>query len=295
MLRAMNLLLARPSGQFAVAAAGNNGRILTAVPWCGLTLVGTHQSAQVIPPEQATATASDLDEMIAEVNSAFPALRATRAEVRLIHQGLTPAVRRDGRVDLQPESEIVSIGSKAAPVFAIVGVKYTTARQTAERVVNLVQESLQARFVPSATATSRLPHAGLIDEAERARFVHSCRDRLDLDVIDHLLDWYGTEAPAVLSLALSLGLTDRLTTESAVISGEVAYAVRSAQALRLGDVVLRRTPLGSAGHPGLRALERAADVMQPLLGWSLEQRAREIAAVDAFYRLPARPIEPRTP
>ena len=289
MLRAMNILVARPSAQCASAAPGRSGRMLTAVPWRGLTLVGTHQSATVVPADRPLAGAHELDEMLTEVNSAFPSLAVTRADVRLLHQGLTPAIVRDGRVDLQPESEVLPLADTRQPLFAIVGVKFTTARQTAERAVNLVQESLQSRYVASATATTPLPHAGLTDEGERARFVQSCRDRMDADVMEHLLDWYGTEAPSVLSLALSMGLGHRLIPDSPVLAGEVAYAVRSAQAVRLSDVVLRRTLLGSAGHPGSPALELAADIMQTLLGWSAEQRAREVALVERFYRLPGDP------
>jgi glycerol-3-phosphate dehydrogenase len=51
----------------------------------------------------------------------------------------------------------------------------------------------------------------------------------------------------------------------------------------LSDVVLRRTGLGSAGHPGRVALDRAADVMAAAAGWTPEQRAAEIAAVEAIY------------
>jgi glycerol-3-phosphate dehydrogenase len=49
-------------------------------------------------------------------------------------------------------------------------------------------------------------------------------------------------------------------------------------ALHLDDVVLRRTDLGSGAHPGRAALEAAADAMGTALGWSSEQRLRELAA-----------------
>jgi glycerol-3-phosphate dehydrogenase len=97
----------------------------------------------------------------------------------------------------------------------------------------------------------------------------------------------------VLSLALSIGLTGRLASDTPVIAGEVAYAVRSAQAVRLTDVVLRRTLLGSAGHPGRWAIDQSASVMQSLLGWSAEQRDREIEVLEEFYRLPGIPATGR--
>ena len=68
-----------------------------------------------------------------------------------------------------------------------------------------------------------------------------------------------------------------------VSAGEIAYAVDMASAVRLSDAVLRRTPLGSAGHPGVPALCRAADIMGGKLGWDAERRAAEIALVEAAY------------
>jgi glycerol-3-phosphate dehydrogenase len=56
-------------------------------------------------------------------------------------------------------------------------------------------------------------------------------------------------------------------------------------ACTLADVVLRRTEAGTAGSPGRAALERAARVVSPLLGWSRERANTEIEAVEARYRL----------
>jgi glycerol-3-phosphate dehydrogenase len=287
LLRAMNILVARPASDISLAAPGRSGRMLTAVPWHDLTLIGTHQSERTFTTGDGRATAAELDALIDDANVAFPSFKITRDDIRVLHQGLTPAIVKGGRARLQPESEVLRVTTARQPVFAVVGVKFTTARQTAERVVDLVSESLHARVTAPSTATSRLPHAGLISERERAQFLNTQRERVDAEVMAHLLDWYGTEAPTVWSLAHSLGLTWRLAPDTPVIAGEVAYAVRSAQAVTLADVVLRRTMLGAAGHPGRRALDQAAGVMEGLLEWSPEDRVREVAAVEEVYRLPS--------
>jgi glycerol-3-phosphate dehydrogenase len=48
--------------------------------------------------------------------------------------------------------------------------------------------------------------------------------------------------------------------------------------------VLRRTELGSAGHPGKAALDRAAAIAGEELSWSEERKRAEIRAVEDFYR-----------
>jgi glycerol-3-phosphate dehydrogenase len=65
-------------------------------------------------------------------------------------------------------------------------------------------------------------------------------------------------------------------------------------AVHLEDVILRRTNLGSGSHPGTLALERAASLMQPLLGWTEAQRRAEVAATEAVlaHHLAAVPATP---
>jgi glycerol-3-phosphate dehydrogenase len=291
LVRAANLVLDRPGPPMAIAAAGPSGRVLTAVPWAGLTLVGTWQSDEPIDP----ATPSDvpgplLDAMLAEVNATFPSLQVTARDVRVVHHGLTPAVVRNGRADLMPASLVLGPGSGTRPgLFAVVGVKFTTARQTAEATIDRIAEHLGQAIGPSRTATTPLPHGLLPDlsiETDRGQALAD----LASATRTHLLDWYGTEAPDVASFATAHGLLDPLDAGTPVIAGEIAYAAAHARAVRLPDAVLRRTRLGSTGHPGDAALERAAAVMGRILNWTRERQAGEIAAVLTRYV-----TRPRTP
>jgi glycerol-3-phosphate dehydrogenase len=55
-------------------------------------------------------------------------------------------------------------------------------------------------------------------------------------------------------------------------------------AFDLASVVLRRTELGSAGHPGKPALERAATIAAEELGWAEAKTKCELDALESFYR-----------
>ena len=68
-----------------------------------------------------------------------------------------------------------------------------------------------------------------------------------------------------------------------VTRAEVVHAVRHECAASLGDVLLRRTGAGAAGHPGAPAVAAAADMLTRELGWDAARVAREIADVDAVY------------
>ena len=53
--------------------------------------------------------------------------------------------------------------------------------------------------------------------------------------------------------------------------------------MRLTDIVIRRTGLGSTGMPEEAALRGCADVASRELGWDSARTDEEIAAVRKFY------------
>jgi glycerol-3-phosphate dehydrogenase len=284
LLRAMNLLINRPARDIATAAPARSGRMLTTVPWRGFVLVGTHQSDSTVERGESAPPAAAVDAFLEDVNATFPRLKAAPHDIRIVHHGLTPAVVHNGKADLLPEPEVTRQTGEGAGVISLVGVKFTTARSAAERAVDAACTELAGRFRRSRTATTPLPHADIADV--EGRLIETLRELdlgLDRDVMEHLTSWYGTEASDIVRYAAQANLLDRLSPETPVLSGEMAYAVEHAQARVLSDAVLRRTPLGSAGHPGRAALDRAAEVVSDRLGWTAERRASEIKAVEGVY------------
>jgi len=67
------------------------------------------------------------------------------------------------------------------------------------------------------------------------------------------------------------------------LGGEVLHAVRHEWAVKLSDVLMRRTGLGSAGNPGRAAVEAAARLMAAELGWDASQIAREVAETETAW------------
>jgi glycerol-3-phosphate dehydrogenase len=279
LVSAMNLLFDRPAKDIALAAASATGRMLTAVPWRGAVLVGTFQSDDSVQPDSAPPLAPMIDRFLVEIQSAFPKLGATRDAIRFVHHALVPAQKSSKGFDLLAEPKVLG-HSELPGVFSLIGVKYTTARLAAERAVNSVTRHLGVSGRPSHTATTLLPHADVADsDGMLEELARGLRVTLDRDVQAHLASWYGTEATAVLRCAHAAGALSRLCATSPVIAGEVIHAVREAAAVRLDDVVFRRTPLGSAGDPGGEAIRAVADVMARECGWDATRRDDEIALV----------------
>ena len=80
------------------------------------------------------------------------------------------------------------------------------------------------------------------------------------------------------------------TATRAALPGRMVYravseraSVGTEMACALADIVIRRTELGAAGHPGADVVGACARIAAEELGWDDGRRDREIAAVDAFY------------
>jgi len=54
----------------------------------------------------------------------------------------------------------------------------------------------------------------------------------------------------------------------------------------LTDIVIRRTTLGAAGHPGAAVLSECARIARDEMHWTDERMTAEIATVEQIYELP---------
>ncbi|MGH8607812.1 MAG: glycerol-3-phosphate dehydrogenase C-terminal domain-containing protein [Gammaproteobacteria bacterium] len=112
------------------------------------------------------------------------------------------------------------------------------------------------------------------------------QSRLDTDIVDHLQVQYGMDMAKVLTPLLheDYRTGNRIGPHHPIIKAEVLHAVREEMALHLSDVILRRTELGSVGHPGLAILTAAASIMAKELNWTKTDVANEISAVEDIYK-----------
>ena len=286
LLKAMNLVTARRAADMALAAPARDGRMLTLVPWRGRAIVGTSQSSQLAGPDDLTVTRTEIDAFIADANYAFPALKLASPDITLVHRGIVPAVSRSGAApDLKPAPEIIDHGNGAVTV---VGVKFTTARGVAERAIDVVARRLGRRVRPSRTAVMSLPGAAIADHEALA--IETARDlRIDvpLPLIRHLIALYAEGAAEIIRMIGERPeLQQTLSAGVETINAEVVYTVRREMAMRLSDILIRRTALGSAGAPPSEAVRAAATIARSELGWDEARTRQEIEDVAGFYAVP---------
>ena len=76
-----------------------------------------------------------------------------------------------------------------------------------------------------------------------------------------------------------------VTATATTLGAEIVHVIRHEMAIRLTDIVIRRTGLGSTGMPEEAALRGCADIAGRELGWDSARTDEEIAAVREFYAI----------
>ena len=289
LVKAMNLVTSKPASDMAVAAAAPDGRMLTLVPWRGRALVGTSQSPQFVEPGDVTVSAAEIDAFVADANHAFPALKLSRTDVTLVHRGVVPAIAgRDGVAALKPSAEILDHAADGADgALTVIGVKYTTARGVAERTTRVVGSRLRRRLPASRTDIVPLPGAGIADhEALAIETARGLRLEVPLPLIRHLIRLYAeTAADVIRVMHERADLTAPVSAREDTIGAEIVHVIRHEMAVKLTDMVVRRTGMGSAGPPPADAIDRSARIAAAELGWDGERIRDEIDGVRRFYEV----------
>ncbi len=260
-------------------------RLLFFMPWRGVTMVGTYYRHHEGGADGLRPSAADVTRFLAQANAAMPSARLTVDDVARLHAGLLPAY--PGAVDREPTlfRHYRLVDHEAADgvrgVITILGVKYTTARDVAERVVDLAFRKLGRAASPSISSTRRLPGGDIASVADCVKRIRAAAPKDVSDaVVEHLAANYGSRSVDVLGAAAGeASLLRPIAPGCTVVEAELRHAVEAEMALTLADVVFRRTDLGCAGMPSAAILQACAGRLAPRLGWDAARVAAEIAAV----------------
>ncbi len=263
-------------------------RILFIAPWRNNSIVGTlHETHQGAVGASAV-TKQTIDAFLEEVNEAYPPARLTPDDVDQVHFGYLPLADQMrtrpahcNQVKLLRTGRLIDHSSHDTEgLVTTVGVKYTTARHLAEKTVDLLVQKLGRSTLSSDTRFQRLYGGAIIDWNHFSDA--AVRNMMQVGAISrpvarHLVQDYGSAYPEILSYVKQDACwAETVGAGVPVTRAEVAHAVRAEMALKLSDVIRRRTPLGSAGPPDSQVVYNCACIMAEELGWDRHSVDREI-------------------
>ncbi len=303
MSAAMNLVVKRKLfGTYAVGLASKDefkdsdalvdkgSRLFFVTPWREGSLIGTTHVHYEGAAEDFRIRESDIQKFIDDVNQAYPAAKLTRDDISFFYGGLLPDDTPDGHsgdVRLLKSYKIIDHKTEDGldGLLSVVSVKYTTARDVAAKTVDCALKKLRRKRVASTTAATPV-FGGQISNFQEYVVREKARayQELDGDAVEHLVSNYGSEYPGVANLlAENPDWRNPVDGQTTVLRAEVVYAVRREMAMKLADVVRRRTELGSTGNPGLKVLRDCAHLVAVELGWDKAKIEQEIAETESIY------------
>ncbi len=271
------------------AVLDRGGRHFFVIPWRGISMAGTTDTVYKGDPEDFRITERDIHEFLDDLNASMPQAKLQREDVTFAVGGLRPVTEKNlesgstvsRRYEVNDHVRDLGIDN----LVTAIGVKYTTCRYLAQKMVNLVYRKLG--HDPTRCTTDQTPILG--GDIERvASFIASVIEQHPAypeKVMRHLAATYGTAYGEVLALTEQEPcLAALLPGSDEILSAEVVHACRNECAAHLNDIVFRRTDLGTKGHPGKTALEACANLAAKELDWTDRQKDAELANVEQRYR-----------
>jgi glycerol-3-phosphate dehydrogenase len=229
-----------------------DGRAMFAIPWEGVTLVGTTDLDHDRPLDTETAISPQETEYLLDAAARrFPAQELEATDIQSVYSGIRPVIDT-GKADPGKESREHVMWTERG-LLTVAGGKLTTFRPMAHSALERVRSRLGIeadidRHRPTLDPTplpADLPSP--LDAAARLR----------------LLGRYGADAPAV----ATAGRLDPVNGSTALWA-ELVWTAGAEAVVHLDDLLLRRARLGlTLPKGGIDQLPEIRAAVQPALGW----------------------------
>ncbi|MBI5336462.1 MAG: glycerol-3-phosphate dehydrogenase/oxidase [Mycolicibacterium rufum] len=255
--------------------------VLFVIPWGRHWIIGTTDTDWSLDKAHPAASQKDIRYLLDQVNAVLRT-PLTEADVEGVFAGLRPLLAGES-ADTSALSREHAVAHSVPGLVVIAGGKYTTYRVMAKDAVDEAVHGLGETFdrrIP-ACITDDVPLLG----AEGYRAMWNARTQLAAESglnesrIAALLNRYGSMIGEILALIRedpSLGAP--LAAADDYLRAEVVYGTTHEGALHLDDILCRRTRISiETFDRGTESCSEVADLMAPVLGWSDEQKEREIA------------------
>lgn len=200
----------------SIVAKGNRSYFLQ--PWRGGTIAGTADILHVSEPDKYSLSEEEINYFLNELKEIYPDPQISRTNVKAVFGGLRPVTsqaRTKHRLNQLPTYGSIEVAhrdtvidhrkevNKVENLISVEGIKYTTTRRLAERVVNLGEDILGERRSPCKTKERELVYSPIespiADEVIRKVIKEEFVVTLE-DLIERRLGYGGLQKPNEIEL-----------------------------------------------------------------------------------------------
>jgi glycerol-3-phosphate dehydrogenase len=252
--------------------------VLFVIPWGEHWIIGDTDTEWQHDPGRPAANRADIDYLLAKVNTMLRR-PLTHADIEGVFAGLRPLVAAPKARDTTRLSREHSVSSVAPGLTAIAGGKFTTYRVMARDLIDAAARDLPRPVPPSRTDTVPLLGAAGYHEKWAGRQRLAETSGLPVAEIERLLGRYGSCVDDLFRMIRKRPELGRPVEGSGgYLAAEIVYACTHEGAVRLEDVLARRTRTAiEVRDRGLAAAPHAAALMAPQLGWHEARASQEVA------------------
>ncbi|MEU7817149.1 glycerol-3-phosphate dehydrogenase/oxidase [Pseudonocardia sp. NPDC049154] len=250
--------------------------VLFVIPWGRHWIIGTTDTDWDLDKAHPAASKADIDYLLEHVNSVLEQ-PLTHEDVEGVYAGLRPLLAGESDTTSKLSREH-AVATPVPGLVVVAGGKYTTYRVMAKDAVDAAVHGLDAKVPESVTKDVPLLGAEGWEALQNSVHVLAERSGLHPARIQDLLGRYGSLIDEVLDLVTEdKTLGEPLAGAPDHLRAEIVYAASHEGAMHLDDVLTRRTRTSiETFDRGLGAAQEAADLIAPVLGWTEEQKAKEV-------------------
>lgn len=287
-LRGSHLIF--PAWRFPVAQAISfchpmDGRPVFALPWEGVTVIGTTDVDHKAHIDQEPAIGpEEVAYLMAATTSRFPDLALGLDDIVATFAGVRPVVSSGDKVDPSHESRDHVIWQEDG-LLTVTGGKLTTFRLIAQDALQAIRQRLGELPTLSGDMPMLNPVSGNVPAGTT----------LDPTIWRRLTGRYGVWAEQLVGTARPGELQPIPGTS--ILWAELRWAARTENVVHLDDLLLRRVRFGLLlPHGGLTHIAAIRQICQPELGWDDSRWQAEVATyqqlISRCYGLPGRDTIP---
>ena len=221
--------------QAALTVPLDHTRVTFAIPWEGMLLLGTTDTAYEGDPADAAPTDEDIASVLREASIALPPALLRRDKVRFAFAGLRALPLGKSDVASTPREHVITVGPGG--MVSVAGGKLTTHRRIALQVLN----KLPSAVLPHPVKLDNTPLPGSAALPPRP-------PGIDPQIYQHLAHLYGSELDRVLAYAAGRPQAfERIHPDGPDIWAQTEYARDEEWALTPDDMLRRRTTVSIRG------------------------------------------------
>jgi glycerol-3-phosphate dehydrogenase len=222
------------------------GRSFFLTPWRGHTLLGTSDKLVADSPEDFRITEEEIEQFVADAHQAYPSALISKKNVKSAFGGLR--IVDESVLDLSAEGDATAArddevvehyrenrfnAPKVSNMISVSGIKYTTFRNLAEKIVDKVCSQINHQK-SSITFDSKI-YGGDIESYQEFK-----------NSFENLVKTYGSNATEIIRIFKeNPDLSEELIPGKVTIKAELRFAFENEMVVKDEDAINRRTGLGS--------------------------------------------------